>query len=179
VAVVMKGGIPSYMRDGQFYAGGAFGGDLDKAVRGNPEAEAHARAYQDGMLAGFLTAFGGGVSMGTGAAVLLANGNPPNDRSPSAQTAGVVLLAGGLAAAIVGGVLYRNAEPHQWDAINIYNDGLADSTDMPRPPNARALSYVWHSANGPETRRRRRPPKEARPVTDSHRCKSSTSCRPR
>jgi hypothetical protein len=134
--MVMKGGNPSYMRDGQFYEGGAFGGDLDKAVHGNPEAEAHARAYQDGMLAGFLTAFGAGVSMGAGVGVLLADGSTPDDRSPSAQTAGIVLLAGGLAASIVGAVLLRNAEPHHWDAINIYNDGLPDSMGMPRPPNA-------------------------------------------
>ena len=137
VAVVMKGGTPSYVRDGQFYAGGGFGGDFDKAVQGNPEAEAHARAYQDGMLAGFLTSLGGAVSMGAGVGVLVADSKrSPDDASSSAQTAGLVLIAGGLAASIVSAVLFSNAQPHHWDAINIYNDGLPDSMGVPRPPYA-------------------------------------------
>ena len=137
VAVVMKGGTPRYMRDGQLYEGGGFGGDLDKAVRGNPEAEAHAHAYQDGMLAGFLTTLGGAASMGAGAGILLADSSrAADDRSSTAQTAALVLMTGGLAASIVGAVLFNNAQPHLWDAINIYNDGVYDPMMLPRPPAA-------------------------------------------
>ena len=75
--------------------------------------------------------------MGAGAGVLLADSKrTPDDGSSSAQTAGLVLIAGGLAASIVGTVLFSNAQPHHWDAINIYNDGLPNSMGVPRPPYA-------------------------------------------
>jgi len=137
VAVVMKDGTPSYMRDGRIYEGGAFGGDLDQAVHGNPEAEAHAKSYQNGMLGSFLASLAGGLSLGTGAGVVLADSaRSSEDRSSSAQVTGFVLLAGGVAASIVGAVLFSNAQPHLWDAINIYNDGFPDPMGPPRPPYA-------------------------------------------
>src|SRR5689334_3018962 len=133
----MQGGRPSYTRNGQLYEGGSFGGDIDQAVRGNPEAEAHARAYQNGMLAGFLTTLGGALSMGVGAGLLGADAaRDANDRSSAAQTASLVLFTGGIAAIIVGGVLFNNAQPHLWDAINIYNDGFPEPMGSPRPPYA-------------------------------------------
>jgi hypothetical protein len=137
VAVVLHGGKPNYVRDGQLYEGGALGGDIDDAVRGNPQAEAHARAYQNGMLAGFLTTLGGALCMGTGSGMLGVDASrDANDRSPAVQTTSLALFTGGLAAIIVGGVLLNNAQPHLWDAINIYNDGVPDGMGSPRPPSA-------------------------------------------
>ncbi len=130
VQVIMKGGTPAYMRDGRVYEGGIFGGDLDEAVRGNSEAESHAKAYQNQLLSGFLATLGGGASMVAGV-TLYANGRSQSSMDTTQQNVGAALLIGGLAAYITGLVLLTTAQPHQWDAINIYNDGVPDG---PRPP---------------------------------------------
>ena len=137
VAVVIKDGTPSYVRDGRLYEGGALGGDLDQAVAGNPEAEAHAKSYRNGMMGGFIASLTGAVCVGTGAGVLLADSaNSFEDHASTAQVTGLVLIGAGIVASIVGGVLYQNAQPHLWDAINIYNDGFPDPMGPPRPPYA-------------------------------------------
>jgi hypothetical protein len=80
------------------------------------------------MLAGVASAAGG-----TG--LVLANSSRLNDeRSSSEQAIGATLLFGGAVAYVVGLVLILNAQPHQWDAINIYNDGLPDFPRGPLPP---------------------------------------------
>ena len=128
----MKGGTPTYVREGRVYEGGPFGGDLDEAVRGNPEAEAHAKAFQNGMMGGFLSVMAGVASTVGGTTLYLANSNAPsNERDATAQTAGAVLVVGGLVSYVVGLTLLTIAQPHQWDAINIYNDGVSDGG---RPP---------------------------------------------
>ena len=59
VSVVMDGGSYAYTRDGQKYSGGLFGGDIDKAVKGNKAAEKYAHEYKTGMATGFaLTVIG-------------------------------------------------------------------------------------------------------------------------
>ena len=47
-----------------------------------------------------------------------------NGGSNTEATTGGVLLAGGLGAYITGFVLILTAQPHMWDAINVYNDGV-------------------------------------------------------
>jgi hypothetical protein len=135
VQVIMKGGVPAYVREGKVYEGGIFGGDLDEAVKGNPEAESHARAYQNGLLGGFLSTVVGAVSLGAGLGLYGINlGRSTDQRDATAQNVGVALLVGGLAAYVAGLVLITTAQPHQWDAINVYNDALPDASRLPPPP---------------------------------------------
>jgi hypothetical protein len=137
VQVIMKGGTPAYVREGKVYEGGIFGGDLDEAVRGNPEAESHARTYQNSMIGGFLATLAGGVSMGGGLVLFAADSaQTSSDRSSSRQMVAGTLVLGGLAAYVAGIVLLSTAQPHHWDAINVYNDGLPESSPYapPRPP---------------------------------------------
>jgi hypothetical protein len=122
--MIMKGGTPGYLRDGRVYEGGIFGGDLEEAVRGNPEAEEHARSFHNGMLGGFLSTIAGGAGM-VGGLLLVASGsnsNGPDDTTK--QTIGGSIAVGGLAAYVLGLVLITTAQPHMFDAINIYNDGV-------------------------------------------------------
>ena len=49
------------------------------------------------------------------------------------QTAGGTLLIAGLVADIVAVIVVSTAEPHMWDAINVYNDGVPDFR-YPMPP---------------------------------------------
>jgi hypothetical protein len=112
--MIQLNGNPAYVRDGKVYEGGIFGGDIVEAVRGNPEAESHARAYKNGMIGGFLSTLAGGASM-IGGLTLFALGSQSDtlgrDHNPTEQTAG-------------GLVLMLNAQPRMWDAINVYNDGI-------------------------------------------------------
>ena len=93
VQVIMKGGTPAYVRDGKVYEGGIFGGDLDEAVRGNPEAESHAKSFQNGLIGGFLTTIVGGASLITGAALFAGDAaKSSSDRYSSQQTIGASLI---------------------------------------------------------------------------------------
>src|SRR5690242_2218077 len=96
VQVIMKNGTPAYVREGKVYEGGMFGGDLDEAVRGNPDAESHAKAYQNSMIGGFLATLAGGVSMGGGVVVLATSSLKSGDDRSSQQTLGATLLVGGI-----------------------------------------------------------------------------------
>lgn len=134
VAVVMQGGTPGYAREGKVYPGGGFGGDIDEAVRGNPEAEAHANAYRANMIGGFAATLAGVASFVGGGMLYFANSDETDrDRDATAQAAGGVLAIGGVAAYVTGLVLITTAQPHLWDAINLYNDGVYDPGVPPRP----------------------------------------------
>jgi hypothetical protein len=125
VAMIQQSGTPAYVRDGKVYEGGIFGGDIVEAVRGNPEAESHARAYKNQTIGGFLATLAGGISMISGALLLSSGSRTDNGGSNNTETtAGGLLLAGGLGAYITGFVLILTAQPHMWDAINVYNDGV-------------------------------------------------------
>src|SRR5262245_23326268 len=132
VAVVMQGGTPVYIRDGRVFPGGGFGGDLREAVQGNAEAEEHAKAYRTGMIAGVTTALVGVASGVAGGILYFSNANgPENERNGTAEAVGGTLFVSGLAAYVTGMVLMLNAQPHLWDAINSYNDGV-DAARAPR-----------------------------------------------
>ena len=127
VAVIQQGGNPAFVRDGRVYEAGFFGGGIVEAVQGNPEAEAHAHAFKNGMIGGFLATLAGAVSAVSGV-TLFAVGSTSDGaggpRNATQQDAGGLLLAGGLGAYIAGLVIMLNAQPHLWDAINVYNDGV-------------------------------------------------------
>jgi len=130
----MHGGTPGYAREGRVYPGGGFGGDIDDAVRGNPEAESHARAYRAGMIGGFVATLAGVAStIGGGTLYFDSAGQPENERNKTAEAMGGVLALSGIAAYVAGVVLFANAQPHLWDAINIHNDSVYDPGLPPRP----------------------------------------------
>jgi hypothetical protein len=123
LSVLMEGGTMSYVHDGKTYEGGLFGGDLEEAVRGNPQAEEYARAYKTGMTAGFATSMLGVASFVGGLTVTGAQ-LPPSDSNRSLPATGPILAGVGAVAYLVGLVVMLNAAPHLWDAVNTYNDGL-------------------------------------------------------
>jgi hypothetical protein len=125
VAVVMQGGTPVYIREGRVFPGGGFGGDLREAVEGNAEAEEHAKSYRTNMVVGVSTALVGIASTVAGSALYIGNSTgPENERDGTAQAIGGTLAVSGLVAYATGMVLMLNAQPHLWDAINAYNDGV-------------------------------------------------------
>lgn len=131
VAMIMQGGAPAYVRDGEVHPHGFFGAGLQEAVRGNPAAEADAIEYHDRMRDGFLATILGAVCLPVSVGYLAANSldEQPNDTG-TAIGAGAAL---GCTALMFGGLFYSvSAEPYRWDAINRFND--ADPTPVQGPP---------------------------------------------
>ncbi|MET0595884.1 MAG: hypothetical protein ABW133_24505 [Polyangiaceae bacterium] len=125
VAIVMQGGTPVYIREGRVFPGGGFGGDLREAVEGNPEAEEHAKSYRTNMIAGVSSALVGIASAVAGSAMYIGNSTgPENERDSTAQAIGGTMAVSGVLAYATGMFLMLNAQPHLWDAVNAYNDGV-------------------------------------------------------
>jgi hypothetical protein len=120
IAMVVDGGSPSLVKDGTHYGNPAFGVGVLHAVQGNPRAEEQARIGRN-------LAFGGLVfdlaGLGSEAGGLLVLQHDRDRGEPSSLATGLILS--GLGAVIVGGVMLITAQPHIYDAINIYNDGVS------------------------------------------------------
>jgi hypothetical protein len=130
VATVWSAGYPSYFRDGVEYPSGMLLDGVEDAVQGNPRAEEEARTAHHLMIGGFVCELAGLGALGSG--IALTASNPPGS---TANQAGIGLLIGSIAASVTAIVLFMNAPPHAYDAVNIYNDGI-DARLRPAPPFA-------------------------------------------
>jgi hypothetical protein len=119
VQIVQTSSGLAFVRDGKQYEHGFFGGGLGEAVAGVPEAVQHASTYQGLQVGGFLLTVGGAASVGIGIAQTIRQADSVDATDRQAAS---ILLIGGAAMALVGGILYANGPPHLWDAINVYND---------------------------------------------------------
>src|SRR5688572_26859951 len=119
IAAVMADGELTLVRDGHSFNAGFFGGGVVEAVEGNSAALEHAHTYRQYTIAGW-TLYIGGLGLGlTG--IGLSQAGARNDDPGQRQTGDVLMLAG-LAALVTGAGLLIGAQPHLWDAINLYND---------------------------------------------------------
>jgi hypothetical protein len=137
----MDSGTWAYVRDGKKYPGGRLGGDLDKAVAGNPEAEKYARQYKAEKLTGFVTTVMGLAGVIGGLTVYGAQGASEayGQRIPPT---GLIIAGAGLLVELIGVGVEASAVPHLTDAINAYNDGLAAPAPPPAQPQAAGDSKV-------------------------------------
>jgi hypothetical protein len=121
VAMIMQGGAPAYVRDGEVHPHGFFGGGLQEAVRGNPGAEADAAEYHDRMRDGFVAAILGSICLPVSVGYLAATSI---DEQPNQTNQTIAVGAAlGCTALMFGGLFYSvSAEPYRWDAINRFND---------------------------------------------------------
>jgi len=130
IATVIDGGQPAFVKNGEHFGSAAFGTGLVHATEGNPEAQRQARIGRNLVIGGFVLDLVG-LGAEVGGIVVLAhdqNQHPDGQASP----AGVALLVGGLAAVVAGTVMIVAGQPHIYDAINRYNDGV-DGGPMPAP----------------------------------------------
>ena len=117
IVTVVESGMPTFVKDGRSHGGPALGVGLVDAVRENPRAERQARLGRNLAIGGFVLDIAG---LGTEVAGLAeVDAHRGGDRS-----LGLGLLFGGLGGVIAGTILLLNAQPHMYDAVNIYNDGL-------------------------------------------------------
>jgi hypothetical protein len=133
VAVTMRNGKPVYVRDGRTIEPG-LGGGLVEAVQGNPAAVTVAEQFHSRQVTGLIAMLVGTAATigGLTSGVVLA----ANDRPNSQLAVPAALLIGGIVAMLVGTCYFASAQPYQWDAINIYNDGAAERPTFgpPGPP---------------------------------------------
>ena len=136
LSVVMSGGTLAAVRDGRQVDLGLFGGGLEDAVRGVPQAEESARTFHNRMVSGFLVGMGGMLcsSIAVGAAT-------EEDIEGNDTSAELGISLGCLVVAFAGFGVMASGPPHMYDAVNIYNDAveLAPSpAPIPYAPRAPA-----------------------------------------
>jgi hypothetical protein len=145
----MQSGKPAVMKQGHVYEIGLLGGGLEDAVGNDPVARQHAQDFHDGMVTGFLESVAGGVGLVAGTAFVTADAVSCDIRIGSNQsgcsshpllTAGLISLGVGVVLYTVGLVTMLRAQPHMYDAINVYNDhvenreGTREESKAPSAP---------------------------------------------
>jgi hypothetical protein len=125
VAIVMEGGAMRLYKNGKTYRPGPFGGDVDEAFAGNPQAVDEAETYQTNQTTGTILSFAS-LALEIGGGVLLA-ASPPNSNGNGSLVPALGLMSAGAVAALVSVIFIGSAQPHLFDAINIYNDGVKPS----------------------------------------------------
>jgi Na+-driven multidrug efflux pump len=128
IAIVRGQFSRGYVKDGVHYDGGPFGGEVGEAVKGVPEAERHTDAYAALSTAGSITIFGS-EGLAIGASVVAAT----VDKGEARDATQIGLIIGSAVALVTGVVLHVMAEPHLYDAANIYNADLDRRTTRPAP----------------------------------------------
>jgi hypothetical protein len=131
VAVVKNAFRRGLVRDGTYYGGGAFGGNVDEAVSGVPEAISHARSYQTLSIIGSVALFTGEAAAISGSLIVPHAIDDPETKSD----ARVAFIVSSLTLLVTGVVLHMAAEPHLYDAANLYNERV-DAGWRPMQPGA-------------------------------------------
>jgi hypothetical protein len=126
VSAILVEGSPAYVRDGKRYASGAFGGNLEEAVRGNAQAEEYAKEYKTELVAGTTTAMFGVAGMAGG---MFTVGLGAASSNRSLPVTGVIIASVGFIVYATGLGVKEGAARHLYDAVNAYNDALP-----PLPP---------------------------------------------
>jgi hypothetical protein len=134
VAVVKSAFRRGLVRDGTYYGGGAFGGDVDQAVSGVPEAVSHARSYQTLSTLGSIALFTSEAAAISGSVIIPTAIDDPETRS----AARVAFIVSSLTLLVTGVVLHVAAEPHLYDAVNLYNERI-DAGWRPAEPGVNAV----------------------------------------
>lgn len=138
LSIVMSGGTLAAVRGGQETDLGMFGGGLEEAVRGVPQAEEAARTFHNRMVTGFLAGVGGMLcsTIAVGAA---AEEDINGDDSSTELSVGL----GCLGVAFVGFMVMASGPPLMYDAVNIYNDAVE------LPPSPAPIPYAPRAPAGP------------------------------
>lgn len=141
LSLVVTGGRPEYVRDGEQFPVGFFGGGLVEATEPVPEAQELAERAQERLTGGFIATLAGSGCL-VGSVVASAT---QEDRDP---TVPLMLLGCGVAGLVSGTVFLTKGQLDQMDAINLYNDRV-QAQRMPwlMPPGALPPAPGW--APGP------------------------------
>lgn len=137
VSLAVVDGDIAAVRDGQAVPLGIFGTGLEDVVAENAEARDHAETFTSFTVAGFVIGILGAGATGGGVGLWV--GNESGDRNEGLRAAGIGLTIGGIAMSLTGAIFQIAAQPHLYDAINIYNDSVPAQYGPPpgyAPPGA-------------------------------------------
>lgn len=147
IQVTSEGSSLVLVKNGRSYGTGIFGNGIEEAVKGNARAEEEAHTYQSQGTAGFVLGLLGSLTSAGGAALLV--GNEVQPTPSNALRGGALGMAfGGLALSIVGNVLTNGSQPHLWNAVNLYNDGLPQGYGYPAAYGAPGYAAPGYPAPG-------------------------------
>jgi hypothetical protein len=132
----MSSGRLDVLKDGQSVDVGRFGGGLVDATSDNPRAHEEAKTFRSMVIGGFVVQIVGIPTAAVGAGMTIYN--EAHDQDLDLRIAGNALLLGGLASWAVGAMVELGAQPHFYDAVNIYNDDLIRAHGDPAAPVAPA-----------------------------------------
>lgn len=136
ISFVMEAGHEVLEKDGKKYSLGGFSKDLIQAVSGNPAAEEHARTFVRRQRTATGLAIAAGVAFAVGDILVAfamaepvggqegANRGVDSDVRLTLGYTGLSLLVGSLVSLTVAAIL-GSPQGHLYDAVNIYNDGVA------------------------------------------------------
>jgi hypothetical protein len=132
VSMMMRDSKMVYVRDGRIYEHGMFGRGLHDVVRGNPYAEAAARAYSSKQKEGFWMTMGGlACALGAATVAAVRVADTPIEEDPPVPIIELGVAVGCIVVSYVGLFRIAGAEAIRWDAINIFNDGPAPCAPSP------------------------------------------------
>jgi hypothetical protein len=140
IQVTSEGSSLVLLKDGHTFGTGIFGSGIEEAVKGNARAEEEAHSYQTKGTAGFVLGLLGSLTSAGGAGLIVGN-EVQATPSTDLRIAGLGMAFGGLALSIVGNILSNGAQPHLWNAVNIYNDGLTPAFPAYGAPGYGAPGY--------------------------------------
>jgi hypothetical protein len=141
VSMMMRDSQMVYVRDGRIYQHGMFGRGLQDVVRGNPYAEAAARAYTSRQKQGFWMTLGGlGCALGAATIAAVRVADTAVEEDPPVPIIEIGAAIGCLVVSYVGIFRIAGAEAIRWDAINIFNDGPTPAPCAPNPGAAPGFS---------------------------------------
>lgn len=147
--IVADGGSIVLTRDGRTYPVGMFGSGLEDAVKGNERAEKEVSSYQSKTIGGFVLGLVGSLGSAGGVGLLVGNevsNNPQNNL----RIAAIALSISGIVLSIAGNVLTGSAQPHMWNAINMYNDDLPPPYGYGAQPGRPYAPYPAAPGYGPQ-----------------------------
>jgi hypothetical protein len=133
LSMVMDSGSVTYVRDGHKYEGGFLGGDIEGAVQGNPRAEEYASEYKTGMVTGFALTLVSAAGLVAGAVLTGTEAGDDESINSRSPVPGLLVLGGSLVLDVAAVIVLMNAQPHLFDAINAYNDGVKDPAPARSP----------------------------------------------
>ena len=139
IATVMDDGELTLVRDGRSFSAGFFGGGVVDAVEGNSAALEHAHTYRQYTITGW-SLYLAGLGLGLTGIGLWQAGDRNGDLQQ--EQTGEALALGGVAALITGVGFLVGAQPHLWDAINLYNDEVDRRARLSYWPNPTVPPYV-------------------------------------
>jgi hypothetical protein len=123
VQVIQTSSGLAFMRRGQYYDDGFFGGGLGEVVRGVPKAEEYAQIHQNLRVGGFIFGLGGIALAGGSIAVAAQSAETPEDSVRQSRLA-LALGIGAAVSSLIGAFMYGRSPAPAFDAVNVYNDQL-------------------------------------------------------